>query len=219
MTTVAETQLALYNDALVMCEERTLAVPGGLTENRKPRYLLDQVWNNGGVDACLEDSDWIFARRTGQMVYDPSITPQFGYIHAFKKPDDWLRTSAIASDPYFQSALTQYKDEAGYWFADLSTLYATWVSNDPKYGGDMTKWPESFKQFVAAHFASKIIGALTHDDKKISKVFDLRKFHLTTARGKDAQNEPPGFFSRGQFSRARQGLYFGRPGRTGAGWY
>lgn len=215
MATISETQLQLYNDALDICEERHIT----LTENRKPRFLLDGVWNGGGVNACLEESDWDFARRSAQLVYDPSIQPDWGYIHAFQHPPDWLRTSAIASDPYFQSALTQYNDEAGYWWADLSTLYVKYVSTDPNYGWNLSLWTEAFKQFAAAHFADKIIGSLTHDKQIQQKVAGIRQMRLTSARGKDAMNEPPGFFSRGQLSRARQGLYFGRPDRVGAGWY
>jgi len=216
MATVLETQLQIYNDALKLVEERKLA---SLTEARKPRYLLDDVWNGGGVDACLEESDWDFARCTNMLVYDPSINPAFGYIHAFKHPPDWLRTSAVASDPYFQSALTQYADEAGYWWGDLAQIYVKYVSNDVNYGGNLALWPESFKQFVAAHFAQKIVGSLTHD-KSIKQAVQMEYERLKSgARGKDAMNEPPGFFSRGQLSRARQGLYFGRANRTGEGWY
>lgn len=216
MPTIAETQLQIYNDALKLCEERKLS---SLTEARKPRYLLDDVWTGGGVNAALEESDWDFARRTTQVVYDPSIQPDFGYVHAFKHPPDWLRTSAIASDPYFQAALTQYADEAGYWWADMATLYVKYVSNDVNYGGNFALWPESFKQFCAVHFAQKIVGSLTHDRQikaDVQKEYERLK---AGARGKDAMNEPPGFFSRGQLSRARQGLYFGRANRTGQGWY
>jgi hypothetical protein len=210
------TQLQIYNDALMLCEERLLA---SVTEPRKPRYLLDQVWNNGGVNACLEEGLWTFAARTESIVFDPNIQPAFGYIHAFEQPSDYTRTIAIASDPYFNSALTQFRDEGGYWWADLATLYVTYVSTDANYGNNLTLWSEVFKQFVVAHFASKIVKALTHDKEIQDRVEMARKKALESSRGKDGMNEPPGFFPRGQLSRARQGLYFGRPDRSGGGWY
>lgn len=212
MATVAETQLQLYNDALQMCEERPLAT---LTEARKPRYELDRVWLAGGVNDCLEESDWDFGRRTIEATYDPSIQPDFGYLHAFKKPDDWLRTSGVSDDPYFENALTRYQDEAGYWWSDLQTIYIKYISSDPAYGGDFTKWTGAFKQFAASHFASKVVGVLTHDKSVIQKVMALRENLLSSARSKDAMNDPPGFFPRGQWSRARRGMFFGRPDRTG----
>lgn len=211
-----ETQLDVYNQALLLCEERILS---SLTEARKPRFLLDQVWNNGGVQACLEEGQWTFATRTDSIVYDPNIQPAFGYIHAFKKPADYVRTCAISSDPYFQMSLTQFADENGYWWGDLATLFVKYVSNDANYGMNLTLWPETFKQFVAAHFASKIVPSLTHDKAIQDRVALARKTTLFSARGKDGMNEPPGFFSRGQLSRARQGLYYGRPDRSGYGWY
>lgn len=212
MATVAETQLQLYNDALQMCEERPLA---SLTENRKPRYELDRVWLAGGVNDCLEESDWDFARRTIMATYDPSIQPDFGYLHAFQKPEDWLRTSAVSDDPYFENGLTRYQDEAGYWWADLQSIYIKYISSDPNYGGNLGLWTGAFKQFAASHFASKIVGTLTHDKSIIQKVMGMREGLLGSSRSKDAMNEPPGFFSAGQWSRARRGTYFGRPNRTG----
>lgn len=212
----AATQLSIYNQALILCEERILA---SLTEDRKPRRLLDQIWNNGGVQLCLEEGLWTFSIRTEAIQFNPSIQPAFGYIHAFPKPADYVRTAAIASDPYFNAALTQFSDEAGYWWGDLATVYVKYVSNDPMYGMNMTAWSQSFQQFVQAHFASQIVKSLTHDKSIQDRVEEQRKQALMSARGKDSMNEAPGFFPRGQLSRARQGLYYGRPNRSGGGWY
>lgn len=213
---MATSQLALYNQALLYCEERSLA---SLSEARKPRFLLDQVWNDGGVRACLEEGLWTFATRTESIVFDPNIQPAFGYIHAFQQPPDYIRTVAIASDAYFNSALTQYADEKGYWWGDLDTLFVKYVSDDPLYGKNLAGWPETFKLFVASHFASLIVKSLTHSKEIQDRVEAIRRKNLVSCRGKDGMNEPPGFFPRGQLSRARQGMSFGRPDRTGQGWY
>lgn len=209
-------QLSIYNAALLLCEERELA---SLTEARKPRYLLDKVWNDGGVNACIEEGLWTHATRTISIQPNTSVQPPFGYINAFQKPADYVRTAALASDPYFQSALTQIVDEAGWWFGDLTPLFVKYISNDQEYGNNMNIWPETFKQFVAAHFADKIVKSLTHDTGIQDRVAMERKTQLASARGKDGMNEPAAFFPRGQLSRARQGMYFGRPGRSGNGWY
>lgn len=209
-------QIALYNDSLLLCEERLLA---SVTEARKPRYLLDQVWNNGGVHACLEEGLWTFAARVIAPVYDPNIQPSFGFIHAFEKPFDYVRTMGISSDPYFNDSLTRFADEAGWWWADLQNIYVKYVSKDDAYGMDLTRWPETFKQFVAAHFASKIVKSLTHDKSIQDRVAMDRKNTLESARSKDGMNEPAHFFPRGQLSRARAGMYFGRPNRGGGGGY
>lgn len=209
------TQLSIYNEALILCEERILA---SLTEARKPRYLLDTVWNDGGVQACLEEGMWTFATRTVAIQYNPAIQPAYGYIHAFQKPADYIRTAALSSEPYFQAALTQIADEAGYWWGDLATLYVKYISNDENYGWNLTLWPQTFFDFVCAHFAKKIVKSLTHDKEIQDRVELARKTTLNSSRSKDAMNEPAGFFPRGQLSRARQGMYSGR-GWMGNGRY
>ena len=210
------TQLSIYNEALLLCEERTLA---SLSESRKPRFLLDQVWNDNGLRDCLSEGQWTFATRSISVTYDPNIQPAFGYIHAFQQPADFVRTCGVASDGYFNSALSQFADENGYWWGDMDTMFVKFVSSDPSYGLDLTLWPEYFTRFVEAHFATKIVGPLTHDNNLKMTLEKKREQTLDSARSKNGINEPAGFFPRGQLSRARQGLYFGRPDRNGSGWY
>jgi len=89
------TRLKLYNEALRICGETSLA---SLTEDREPRHLLDEVWDNGGVKACLEAGQWRFALRTIQLDYDADITPEFGLQRAFQKPTDWCATSSVSAN-------------------------------------------------------------------------------------------------------------------------
>jgi len=76
------TKLGLFNGALLMLGERSLAT---LTENREPRRLLDIVWDGGGVRTCLEAGIWNFAVRAARIEYDPSAEPGFGLDRAFTK--------------------------------------------------------------------------------------------------------------------------------------
>ena len=50
----------------------------------------------------------------------------------------------------------QFKDEAGFWYADLDTIYVRFVSNDATYGGDLANWPQSFINMVEGYLALKI---------------------------------------------------------------
>lgn len=194
------TQLSLYNDALLLCGERFLS---SLTEEREPRRLLDQVWSNGGIDACLEMGQWNFAMRTVMIDYDPSIEPDFGYNRAFQKPDDWILTSALCSDEFFTSPNIRHVDEAGYWYADIDALYVRYVSNDTDYGMDLNKWPESFREFVAAHFANKIIYKLASSQDDRDRIAKLCKEALKTAKSRAAMAEPTSFPARGAWVSAR----------------
>lgn len=194
------TQLDLYNGALLLCGERFLA---SLTEEREPRRLLDQVWSSNGVKACLEKGQWFFAMRTVQIDYETSIEPDFGYNRAFQKPEDWVLTSSLCSDEFFRSPLTRYTDEAGYWYSDLDTLFVRYVSQDVTYGLDMNKWPESFREYVEAYFASRIILKLSATDEVEKKIKDALKERLVTAKSRAAMADPTSFPAQGSWTRAR----------------
>ena len=206
------TQLTLYNDALMLCGERFLA---SLTEEREPRRLLDQVWASNGVKACLEMGQWNFAMRTVQIDYDSTIEPDFGYRRAFEKPSDWVLTSALCEDEYFRTPSTRYWDEAGYWYADLDTLYVRYVSNAVTYGMDLNKWPESFREVVAEYFASKVVRKITGDDGAEANSLARLKKKLLTAKSRAAMAEPTFFPPRGSWGLARNRGPSGGRDRTG----
>lgn len=184
---MSATRLSLYNDALLLCGERRLA---SLSEGREPRYLLDQVWDNGVIDYCLEQGLWNFAMRTVMVEYSPSVEPPFGYRRAFDKPTDYIRTAAFCSDGFFQVPLLQYVDEANFWFTNLDVIYVRYVSNDSSYGADLGKWPRTFERFVSAQMAADIVTKITQDEAKQAKVDKKCKDALLTARNVDAMNEP-----------------------------
>lgn len=204
---MSATRLSLYNDALLMAGERAIVT---LTDNVEGRYLLDQVWNNNGVDGCLEEAQWEFAMRTIQLDYDPSVTPSYGYASAFDKPDDWILTSALCSDEFFRVPVMRYVDEAGFWFSDLQTIYVRYVSNDPNYGANMALWPRSFTDFVAAHFATKIILKITNDESRLNLFINLtnsehsiRGRALLNAKSRCAMAGPTMLSAQGNWSLAR----------------
>lgn len=218
---MSATRLSLYNDALLLCGERALA---NLTEAREPRYLLDQVWNNNGVDECLEEGQWNFAMRTIQIDYDPDIEPPFGYARAFGKPSDWILTSAVCSDEFFRVPLLQYSDEAGYWYADIDSIFVKHVSNDSDYGGDLSKWPRSFTEFVVAHFASKIVLKLSNSEaaKRLAinpenPRHSVRGRALTNAKSRCAMAGPTQFEAQGNWTQARMRGGYRRDGGPSSG--
>lgn len=203
---MSTSRLELYNDALLLCGERSLA---SLSENLEPRYLLDAVWKSGrGIKYCLEQAQWHFAMRTTQLDYTPSVTPPFGLARAFEKPTDWVITSGIFQDEYMKAPLVQYADEIGYWFADRDLIYVKYVSDDTTYGMDLARWPETFTAYVAAYLASKIIRKLPGGAEKVLDICDPKKgaLHqaLLNAKNKAAMSQPATFPRRGTWVRARQ---------------
>lgn len=193
------TKLQLYNTACRYCSERKIT----LTQDTKARRLLDDVWDQGGVDNCLEMGQWKFAMKAVRIDNDPSVDREFGYTYAFEIPEDWVVTSTICSDEYFDIPLTRYAPENGYWYADIDILYVKYVSNADDYGNDLSIWPNTFMNFVAAYFANEIVDDLTSNELTISRVADRLKKNKLSAKNKDAMGGPTLFSPPGQWASSR----------------
>lgn len=210
------TRLQIYNNALMICGEASLA---SLAEDRKPRRLLDRVWDANGVRYCLEQGQWQFAMRTQRIDYDPDFTPEFGYRRAFQKPTDWVLTSAVCSDEFFRAPITQYADELDYWYAELDEIFVKFVSDDPDYGLNIAEWPQTFCDYVDAYFASKVVLDLTGDKERLLYLTGTGSDPdggalgriLKIAKSRAAMTQPQRFPPMGGWNSAR----LGRRGRGG----
>lgn len=201
------TRLQVYNGALLLCGARQIA---NLNVAEESRRLLDAAWNDQGIRGLLEEGQWIFALRAAKLNYDTAIEPSWGYRRAFAKGTDWVATSAVCSDEYFQTPITQYSDEVGYWFCDLDTIYVKYVSDAATYGGDLARWPSSFTEYAKAYFASKIVYKIAAAAERRDELMRPRSGILaqsrTTALNRDAMAKPASFPARGTWTRSRQGF-------------
>jgi hypothetical protein len=208
-------KLTIYNEALSdFLGERIL---NSLSESRKPRRVLDAIWNAGAMDYCLERADWNWAIRSVQADASPSIDPDFGFRYGFDKPDDWLRTSAVSLDEYFKSPLLNYSDENGYWYADVDQIYIRYVSKDDNYGYDMSKWTQAFRKYVASYLAFKAGKSIMGTMSDSGGLEMQMKKALYAAKSHDALGQPPSFQPTGSWVKSRTGS----PSRMnrGAGGY
>lgn len=203
------TRLAVYNAALRLCGHASISA---LTDETEGRRLLDAEWDDNGVRTCLERAYWKFALRSQQLDADPSVEASYGYTEAFEKSTDWVRTAGVYTDESMTTPLLRYSEESGWLLADQSPIFVQFVSDDPSFGGDLTRWPESFKEYVVAHFASKIIHRLTSDKDRLGFLFgnDARGVRtgwlastLKTARSNDAVQNPTKFLPAGGWVRSR----------------
>ncbi|QGY29766.1 hypothetical protein [Pantoea cypripedii] len=195
-------RLAVYNDALILSGERILI---SLSENREPRRILDSIWDSS-LKYCLEQGQWNFAIRASQLDYSPSVEPPFGYIRAFDKPDDWVRTCSVASDPYFNNTIIDYTDEAGYWYCDHDVIYIRYVSNDEDYGNNASAWPETYRAFIAARLA-KLASPRFQNGSDAQLIAAEYKDRRSDALTKDALQDPVKRVPPGQFVRSRRGAH------------
>lgn len=192
-------KVGIYNGALRFLGERKTT----LTEQREPRRVLDDVWDDEGVKKCLQMGQWNFAIKSAQFDYDSGIEPPFGYQRVFAKPDDFVRTAGVCSDEFFRCPLTLYQDNNSYWLCDLDTIYVRYVSDDEDYGMDFSKWPPNFTTFVEGWFALQIKPRLTGNKAEWTQN-DVDRL-LRAARATDAMEEPPGVQPTGSWVRSRRG--------------
>jgi hypothetical protein len=202
-------QLSIYNGACIAIGERVLqpASPGATysVENRESRRALDDVWNRGGVRTCLSMGLWNFAARGAQWNFDPDITPPFGFQCAFQLPQDWVRWMMVCTDPYMQTPLLQYTDEASYFYCDLQMLWVKYVSNDPRWGLNLAMWPDNFARYVEYFFAEAICIRVTGDEKKRQDVEKRMLASLRKSKSTDAMNESTAMLPPGSWQLARRG--------------
>ncbi len=194
------TQLSLYNNALLLCEERKLS---SLSEARESRRLLDTVWERPAIDECLQMGQWNFAMRSVEVTPSPSVTPALGFTYAFDRPTDLMRTVAVCSDERFTVPLLQYQTDGPYWFADIDPIYVRYVSNGDDYGADLSLWPPNFCRYVEAYLADAIIGRLTQDKQTWQKINAIKTRALSEAKSSDAMEQPTQMTPPGSWVRSR----------------
>ncbi len=206
---MATDRLKLYNGALRLVGHRSIA---SLSDNAEGRKLLDDVWNDTGVDYCLSQGQWRFAMRAQRLDYSASIEPEYGLRRAFQKTDDWLLTSSVCQDEYYRVPLLQYTDEAGMLYADLDQIYVKFVSTDAGYGGNLTLWPPAFTEYVKAYLAGQICFKISADESRREYLLgppgrpDKGFVHgtLINARNRDAISEPTKFAAPGTWTQSRR---------------
>lgn len=181
---MAASQLGLYNAALRFLGERRLA---SLEENREPRFALDGEYPDATLFA-LEEGFWTFAMRGVEIYAETSFAPTFGYQYAFAKPGDWVRTYQVSAGSFSSDPMNEFKDEAGFWFANINPIFFKYVSSDPTYGMNITIWPQAFAEYVAALLAYRVSYRLVQS-KELSDILDKKVKKLRhAALAKDAMN-------------------------------
>lgn len=198
---MATTQLSLYNGALRLLGESSLA---STSEDNLARRTLDEVYDDALV-YCLGQGFWNFALRRQELSEDEVVSPTSGYSHAFEKPTDYVRLVAISLSETFIPPLTDYLDKQGHWFTNGTPLYIDYISKDASIGLDLTVWPMEFVRYVETHLAAEICPRLTESASKLELLRKLETKRKTDASAKDAMNESVRFKPQGSWVRSRSG--------------
>jgi len=204
---MATDKLKIYKGACIKAGTRIL---GSLTEDVDRRHWLDEVWDDGGVDYCLEAGQWNFATRSTMLSYDSAIEPAFGWKRAFVKPSDWILTTAVASDEFYRQPLLQYTDEGGVLYAELADIYVKYVSNADGFGMDYALWPSSFTEYVKAYFAYQIAPKLSGGEEQREALQKEMTSLLRMAKNRNQIGLPTKFPAQGSWNSSRGGRHTNR---------
>lgn len=215
---MAASQMSIYNKALRWLEERPLA---SLTENREPRRLLDAEWQDA-ILYVLSQGYWKHAIRTIQANAEPNQAPNFGYLYAFLKPDDWVATCQVSDNTIFQPLLREYDDQNNYWYSYITPIYVKYVSNAPQFGLNMAMWTPGFVEYLSAYLAQLLAPRIKQAENKIATIDKVVKRLRAQGLSKDAMDLPPGKPPAGTWimSRAPRGSCYPYSGAGGGfpGW-
>jgi len=176
------TQLALYQGALRLIKESRIATT---SDDVPARYLLDDVYA-GSLAHMLEMGQWAFASTSTSV--SGTVSANRGYSYRFAKPSGFVRLVSISASSSYYPPLEAFAEDNTYWYSDSSTIYIVYTSSGASYGGDLTKWPESYSKAVEAYLAMEIAPHLTKADGILGRVQEVFNDALASALAKDTVN-------------------------------
>lgn len=151
-------KLGIYNDALLLIGQRSLAT---ISEAREPRYLLDSAFDLGAVDYCLEIVKPVFSKLTTKLT-SSVVSSNHDLDNVFTLPSDWVSTIEVYSDSRLDQPIERYINEDRTIACEYSTIYVRYVSNTN--GTVYSKWSPAFARVVTAYLAREIALRLSPDD-------------------------------------------------------
>ncbi len=182
----ATTQLQLYNDALAMVGERSLA---SLSEEVETRRQLDRSWNSGAVDYCLEMIKPKFATIVSSMVA-AAVPTDLGFNFAFNLPADYVAMVRPYSDSTIDEPITRYVIQARQIVADHNPIFLRYVSNSATAGGNLDIWSASFAKFVSSFLATDIVARIRPDAATLVQAAYAEALKVSLERDKIEEQTP-----------------------------
>jgi len=179
---MATDQLSLYNNALTIIGQRALT---SLTEDREPRYLLDNAYNFGAIAYCLEVVKPTFARKTALL---NSVTPSsdHGLDNVYTLPTDYISIVKVYSDSKLDQEISRYILDGNTLSCEYPTIYLRYISNDPV--SSFTNWTESFSRVVSSYLAREVSVKLSPTQTAAITTLFLDRVEAT--KGLDDDREP-----------------------------
>lgn len=179
---MAVDKLGLYNNALLLIGQRKLT---GLTEDREPRYLLDDAYALDAVDYCLEVVKPRFATKTVTL-NSPAVSPDHGLDSVHTLPSNYLTIVGVYSDDKLDQEIKRFILDDTTIACEHAVIYLRYVSD--ALNETYTNWPGSFTRVVSSYLAREICLKLSPASYEvINGKFSER---VEAAMALDDQREP-----------------------------
>jgi len=138
-------RVAIVNDALRLLRQYKLV---NEEAERIARQNIESAFDTE-LMSLLKAGYWNFALTAASISQSGTATK--GYQYRFAKPSDWVRTLEISEDLNADKAPVDYRDEGGYWHANIAPIEVRYVSTTK--GLDKTYWTIDFVKALAARLA------------------------------------------------------------------
>lgn len=175
-------QLALYNNALLIIGQRRLK---NITEDREPRHLLDDAYDLGAIEYCLEVVKPVFARKT-KVISSTTTSSEHDLDNVYTLPSDYQSVVGVYSDSKLDQEVSRYIIEGNTLSCEYQTIHLRYISND--YVTAFTNWSQAFTRVVSAFLAREISVKLAPNrtEEIDAKLLD----RIDVAKGLDKDIEP-----------------------------
>lgn len=150
------TQLQIYNDAAILLGQTKLA---SLTEDRELRYQLDDVYNLGAADYCLQ----LVKPRTSTTTVKlntPTTSAEHDLDSVHTLPADFIELVGVYSDSKLDQPISRYIIDGNTLACEFGTIYLRYTSNSFA----ISTWSPVFVRVVSAYLASEVAANVAPDD-------------------------------------------------------
>jgi hypothetical protein len=138
-------KLGIYNDALTLVGERRLEL---ITDERKPRYDLDAIYDLGAVGYCLEIVKPAFSRIVVKL-NTPTTTTTHDLTQVHTLPTGFVTMIGVFSDSGLDQQVDRFVRQGDTILCEYDTVYLHYVTNTY----DISIWDASFARVVSAYLA------------------------------------------------------------------
>jgi hypothetical protein len=175
---MAQTEVGICNSALIKLGVGTITA---LTDNTRQAKIMNEQYAKMR-DALLYDHPWNFAMKRATVSADDALEPDFDeFLYGAELPADCLRVwNSYYADEFYQI-------ENGVIYSDSEDLDIKYIAKIT----DPTMFSPAFCEALALKLAADCCYALTQSNSLKNTYLAEMAAYLPSARGADAQENPP----------------------------